>query len=96
MSERPVAFITGAAHGQGRAVALALAAAGHDVAALDVAAPLEYPGLVGLPATFGKTDSYFAISSGNASCPPSGRISSGMPSRTATESASEPRVTPAM
>ena len=51
MSERPVAFITGAAHGQGRAVALALAAAGHDVVALDVAAPLEYPGYgMGTPA----------------------------------------------
>ena len=51
MSERPVAFITGAAHGQGRAVALALAGAGHDVAALDVAAPLEYPGYgMGTPA----------------------------------------------
>jgi len=51
VTERPVAFITGAAHGQGRAVALALAAAGHDVAALDVAAPLEYPGYgMGTPA----------------------------------------------
>jgi SDR family mycofactocin-dependent oxidoreductase len=51
VSERPVAFITGAAHGQGRAVALALAAAGHDVVALDVAAPLEYPGYgMGTPA----------------------------------------------
>ncbi len=51
MSERPVAFITGAAHGQGRAVALALAAAGHDIAALDVAAPLAYPGYgMGTPA----------------------------------------------
>jgi SDR family mycofactocin-dependent oxidoreductase len=51
VSERPVAFITGAAHGQGRAVALALAAGGHDVAALDVAAPLEYPGYgMGTPA----------------------------------------------
>jgi SDR family mycofactocin-dependent oxidoreductase len=51
VSERPVAFITGAAHGQGRAVALALAAHGHDVAALDVAAPLAYPGYgMGTPA----------------------------------------------
>ena len=51
MSERPVAFITGAAHGQGRAVALALAKEGYDVAALDVAAPLAYPGYgMGTPA----------------------------------------------
>ena len=51
MSDRPVAFITGAAHGQGRAVALALAANGHDIAALDVAAPLAYPGYgMGTPA----------------------------------------------
>jgi SDR family mycofactocin-dependent oxidoreductase len=51
VSGRPVAFITGAAHGQGRAVALALAASGHDIAALDVAAPLEYPGYgMGTPA----------------------------------------------
>ena len=51
MSERPVAFITGAAHGQGRAVALALAKEGYDVAALDVAAPLDYPGYgMGTPA----------------------------------------------
>ena len=41
---RPVAFVTGAAHGQGRATALALAGEGHDVVALDVAAPLPYPG----------------------------------------------------
>jgi len=38
-----VAFITGAAHGQGRATALALARAGAQVAALDVAKPLDYP-----------------------------------------------------
>lgn len=39
-----VAFITGAAHGQGRAVALALAAEGVHIAALDVARQLSYPG----------------------------------------------------
>jgi len=39
-----VAFITGAAHGQGRATALALARAGADIAAFDVARPLAYPG----------------------------------------------------
>src|SRR3989441_6841213 len=38
-----VAFITGAAHGQGRAAALAFARAGAHVAALDVARPLAYP-----------------------------------------------------
>lgn len=41
--EGRVAFITGAAHGQGRAVALALAAAGARIVALDVAAKIEYP-----------------------------------------------------
>jgi SDR family mycofactocin-dependent oxidoreductase len=39
-----VALITGAAHGQGRAAALALARAGAHIAALDVAQPLAYPG----------------------------------------------------
>lgn len=39
-----VAFITGAAHGQGRAVALALAAQGANVMAFDVARPLPKPG----------------------------------------------------
>jgi SDR family mycofactocin-dependent oxidoreductase len=39
-----VALITGAAHGQGRAAALALAREGVHVAALDVARPLSYPG----------------------------------------------------
>lgn len=40
---RRVAFITGAAHGQGRATALAFAREGYDVVALDVARPLAYP-----------------------------------------------------
>jgi len=38
------ALITGAAHGQGRASALALAREGVRIAALDVAEPLAYPG----------------------------------------------------
>ena len=42
--EGRVAFVTGAAHGQGRATALALAGAGMQVAAFDVARPLAYPG----------------------------------------------------
>ena len=39
-----VAFITGAAHGQGRATALALAAQGARIVAFDIARTLEYPG----------------------------------------------------
>jgi SDR family mycofactocin-dependent oxidoreductase len=39
-----VAFITGAAHGQGRASALALAKLGAKIAAFDVAEALPYPG----------------------------------------------------
>ncbi|QEL16347.1 mycofactocin-coupled SDR family oxidoreductase [Limnoglobus roseus] len=39
-----VALITGAAHGQGRAAALALAREGVSVVALDVTKPLAYPG----------------------------------------------------
>ncbi len=38
-----VALITGAAHGQGRATALALADQGVHIAALDIARPLSYP-----------------------------------------------------
>ncbi len=39
-----VAFITGAAHGQGRATALALAREGARIAGFDIARPLKYPG----------------------------------------------------
>jgi SDR family mycofactocin-dependent oxidoreductase len=39
-----VAFITGAAHGQGRSAALALAKEGASILAFDVARPLPYPG----------------------------------------------------
>ena len=39
-----VALVTGAAHGQGRATALALARAGAHIVALDVGRPLAYPG----------------------------------------------------
>src|SRR4051812_3237003 len=38
-----VAFITGAAHGQGRATALALAKEGAHIIAFDIAKQLEYP-----------------------------------------------------
>jgi len=39
-----VAFITGAAHGQGRATAIALAKEGAHIAAFDIGRPLSYPG----------------------------------------------------
>jgi SDR family mycofactocin-dependent oxidoreductase len=39
-----VAFVTGAAHGQGRATALSLAKEGGRIAAFDLARPLSYPG----------------------------------------------------
>ena len=39
-----VAFITGAAHGQGRATALALAKEGVHIIAFDIAETLSYPG----------------------------------------------------
>ena len=41
--ENKVAFITGAAHGQGRATALALAKEGADIVAIDEAKKIEYP-----------------------------------------------------
>lgn len=51
VSERRVAFITGAAHGQGRAAAVALAERGYDIAAFDLARPMPYPGYaLGTPA----------------------------------------------
>src|SRR3954469_2093751 len=39
-----IAFITGAAHGQGRATALALAGEGAGIVGFDVARALSYPG----------------------------------------------------
>src|SRR5215510_809298 len=42
--ENKTAFITGAAHGQGRATALALAKEGVDIIAFDIAQTLQYPG----------------------------------------------------
>lgn len=41
--ENKVAFITGAAHGQGRATAVQMAKEGADIAAFDVAKKIEYP-----------------------------------------------------
>lgn len=40
------AFITGAAHGQGRATALALAKEGVHIAAFDIARQMDYPGYI--------------------------------------------------
>ena len=42
--ENKTAFITGAAHGQGRATALALAKEGVNIVAFDIAQTLRYPG----------------------------------------------------
>ena len=42
--EGKVAFITGAAHGQGRAAAIALAKEGAHIAAFDIAQTPAYPG----------------------------------------------------
>jgi len=42
--EGKVIFVTGAAHGQGRATALAFAREGASIVGFDVAKPLEYPG----------------------------------------------------
>ena len=42
--KKRVAFITGAAHGQGRATAIALAKEGVHIAAFDIAQTLKYPG----------------------------------------------------
>jgi NAD(P)-dependent dehydrogenase (short-subunit alcohol dehydrogenase family) len=42
--QHKIAFITGAAHGQGRATALALAKEGVNIIAFDIAETLHYPG----------------------------------------------------
>ncbi|HEY4198438.1 MAG TPA: mycofactocin-coupled SDR family oxidoreductase [Mucilaginibacter sp.] len=42
--QHKIAFITGAAHGQGRATALALAKEGANIIAFDIAETLQYPG----------------------------------------------------
>lgn len=42
--QNKVALITGAAHGQGRAIALALAGEGASIVAFDLAKPMPYPG----------------------------------------------------
>ena len=51
-----VAFITGAAHGQGRATALALAKLGVSIIAFDVAKQLSYPNY-----TFGSADELLSL-----------------------------------
>lgn len=51
-----VIFITGAAHGQGRACALAFAREGAHVAAFDVAKQIEYPAY-----TFGNSDELISL-----------------------------------
>jgi SDR family mycofactocin-dependent oxidoreductase len=56
--EGRVAFITGAANGQGRASAIALAKEGADIVALDVARQLAYPGY-----TLGTSDGLATLAS---------------------------------
>lgn len=51
-----VAFITGAAHGQGRATALLLAKEGANIVAFDVAKKIEYPAY-----TFGTSDELISL-----------------------------------
>ena len=64
-----VGFITGAAHGQGRAAALALAREGASILAFDVARPLPYPGY-GM-GTAGDLDSLAAeCAAGGGACEP--------------------------
>ena len=64
-----VAFITGAAHGQGRATGLALAREGASILAFDVARPLPYPGYA--MGTSGDLESLAAeCASSGAACEP--------------------------
>jgi len=65
--EGKVALITGAAHGQGRATAVALAGEGVHIAALDVARQLEHPGYpLGTPEDLAGTVAMVEKSGGRA------------------------------
>ena len=62
-----VALITGAAHGQGRATAVALASEGVRIAALDVAKQLEHPGYpLGTPEDLAATVAMVETAGGRA------------------------------